>query len=182
MDIKVLDFLISRIEKTMPEVLVHGERTASLCYVLAKELDLDNDDLEIAYMSGLLHEVGKIDIYEGVQLNGNNVDIEQLYPYFTISILNNFPGFEKLSTVIMQHQENINGSGTPIGLKDEQIDLLAKILRIADYYDTQRSKGLSHDDTTKLLRQYSDIYFPRKIITPFIKSVIKNELQFEYEE
>lgn len=169
-------------EQNSESMLVHSERTAALCYATARELNLEPEELEIVYIAGLVHELGKIGLPTKIRLRDEFVDLNKIYPYFTATLLNNYEELESLNEVIMQHQENYDGSGFPNGLKGDEINLLAIILRIADFYDTQRLTGLTHDETTKLLRENSDIIFPRKIITPFIKSVIKNELQFEYDE
>jgi HD-GYP domain-containing protein (c-di-GMP phosphodiesterase class II) len=169
-------------EDKSKDIFQHSERTAILCYATAKELNLYADDMELAYLSGLLHEIGKLDIPNEVQVDDQFIKMEKIYPYFTVSILNNFDGFDTLSSIIMKHQENIDGSGSPKGLKGDEIDLVARILRIADFYDHQRMKGLTHDETTKSLRENSDVIFPRQIITPFIKAIIKNDLQYEYNE
>lgn len=178
MNIKVLDHIISRMENEAFDLYSHSERTSLLCYAVAKELDLYPEELEQAYFAGLLHEIGKLDFREEQM---GIVNIENLYPYFTASILNNCEGYDKLSKIILQYKENYDGTGEPQGLKEDEINIIAKILRIADFYDEKRASGLTHDETTKLLREYSDKYFPRRIITPFIKAIIKNDLQNEYQ-
>lgn len=181
MDVKKVSNVISNMEKLDSKMLDHCERTSVLCYALGKEIDLDKEELEIVWMAGYLHEVGKIGLNKEIKLREDLIDLEKIYPYFTVAILNNYEGFEALSNVLIQHKENVDGSGYPMGLHHEDIDLLAMIIRIADFYDTTRASGINHEDACKLLRQNSDVIFPRKIITPFIKSVIKNELQFEYD-
>lgn len=182
MDVKKVSKVLSKMENAKPSMLDHCERTAVLCYALGKEIDLEPEELEIVWMAGYLHEVGKIDFESNIQLREEFVDLEKIYPYFTVAILNNYEGFESLMEIIMQHQENIDGSGYPKGLHHEQINLLAIIIRICDFYDKTRINGATHDDACKELRLQSDIIFPRRIITPFIKSVIKNELHFEYDQ
>lgn len=182
MDVKVFNCILSKMEKSSSELLNHSERTAILCYAAAKELELDANYLEIAYMAGLLHDVGKINLPSILKLKEQNIEIDKIYPYFSAAIVNCFDDCEEVADVIIQCNENIDGSGYPNGLQNEEIGLIARILRIADYYDDCRMKGLTHDETTKQIRENTDIIFPKKIITPFIKSIIKNELQFDYED
>lgn len=182
MNVKKVEYIIKLMEDFSQEMLDHSERTAMLCYALGKELKLDPEYLEIAYMSGLLHDIGKIGFNEFVKIGDVNVEIEKIYPYFSQIIINKFEGFEDIGKVVIQNSENYDGSGYPLGLSGDNIGVIASILRICDFYDQQRANGISHDDTTKLLRLNSDIIFPKKIITPFIKSVINNDLQFEYHE
>ena len=179
MNVKKIEHIIKMMEEYNVKMAEHSERTAMLCYAFAKELKLDAEYLEIAYMSGLLHDIGRMGHNEVVKIDDINVNIERIYPYFSEAIISKFEGFENVAKVIIQSAENYDGSG-PLKLTGDNIGTIATILRISDFYDTQRSSGLSHDETTKLLRLNSDIIFPKKIITPFIKSVINNDLQFEY--
>ena len=158
----------------------HSGRTAMLCYAFAKELNLDAEYLEIAYMAGLLHEVGKIGFHDYVKIGDKNLELEKIYPYISQAIINKFEGFESVGQVVVQNAEKFDGTGYPMGLSGKDIGEIATILRISDYYDTQRMNGKTHDETTKLLRENSDIIFSKKSITPFIKSVINNDLQNEY--
>ena len=184
MDIKKISDILHRMEQQKPEVLSHCERTAMLCYVTGKELKLSPEELELVYCAGLLHEVGRLDIPTQIFIGKGEIviDAEKVYPFFTVSVLKNYEEFSQLENIIMQHQENHNGSGYPNGIKGDEISVYARILRIADFYDSLRMSGLSHDETTKELRKNSEIIYPNRIITPFIKSVINNKLQFEYGE
>jgi len=166
----ILDYM----EKDFPELYSHSERTALLCYVLAKELKLSYKEVELCYIAGLLHEIGKLYIPDKIKIKNDLINSDDIYFLFTICILKNYDEFEKVIDVIAQHLENFDGSGIPGNFKEEDINILSRILRICDYYDDHKMKRLIHEDITKLLRKNSNIIFPSKIITPFIKSVIKN--------
>lgn len=181
MNVKDFQHIMDLMEQNnLNNVLEHGERTAMLCYATAKEFDLDPEYLEIAYISGLLHEVGKVNLPNKLMLREQEIDVENIYPYFSSNLIRCFKGFENVADVVIQNAENIDGTGYPYGLAGEEIGFIARILRISDYYDTCRMNGLTHDETTKKIRENTDIIFPKKIITPFIKSVIKNELHLDY--
>ncbi len=180
MNVKTVDHILNLMKDFSQQLSDHSDRTAMLCYALARELKLDPEYLEISYMSGLLHDVGRIGHEEFMEVKDLKIGIKKIYPYFSKLIIGKIEGFEDVAEVVSQNAENYDGSGYPDGLSGENIGAIASILRICDYYDYKRSKGISHEDTTKLLRENSDIIFPRKIISPFIKSVINNDLQFEY--
>ena len=145
MDIKKFDYLLSKMEKDTLETLEHSERTAVLCYATGKELELESKELEIVYLAGLLHELGKLELPMKLKLRDEFVDLDKIYPYFTTTILNNYQEFESLKEIVMQHQENYDGSGYPCGLHGDEINILAVILRIADFYDAKRIQGSTHD-------------------------------------
>ena len=180
MNIKNFNYLLSKMEESANEILLHSERVSALCYAVGQELNLEPEELEIVYLVGLLHEIGKVGLPSKIKLENEYVDVDKIYPYLTYAILNSYEEYNELKDIIIQHQENIDGTGYPNGLVGTEINTLAIIIRIADFYDSNRMSGLNHDETTKKLRENSDKIFPRKIITPFIKAIIKNELQNEY--
>lgn len=177
MNVRDFQYIMDLMEQNnLSDVLEHGERTAMLCYATAKEFDLDPEYLEIAYTSGLLHEIGKVNLHDKLILREHEIDVENIYPYFSANLIKCFKGFENVAGVVIQNSENYDGSGYPYGLAGEEIGFIARILRISDYYDTHRMNDMTHDETTKKIRENTDIIFPKKIITPFIKAVIKNKL------
>jgi len=175
MKISAVEHLLQRMP---PEMELHANHVANLCYSMGQKINANAEELEILWMAGLLHEVGKLDAGAFLQYNDN---FNKIYMLVSYTILKNIPGFEPILQTIIQHQENYDGSGYPYQLKAEEIDTLAKVIRIADYYDTIRLSGKDHDQACMLIREQSDIIFPHKIITPFILSVIHNGLQYEYD-
>lgn len=149
----------------------HMERVSLLCYAFGKELNLTPKELEIVYVAGLLHDIGKF-----------YIDIEpECYSILSSSIINSFENeFNQVSNIILQIEENYDGTGKPLGLKTDKIKLLSYVIKISNLYDELRSSGLTHDESTQNIRANSNLLFPDQIITPFIKSIIKNGLQFEY--
>ncbi len=178
MDLKNIKHILNYMEDNFLELYSHSERVSMLCYVLAKELKLSYEEVEICYLSGLLHEIGKIYIPDEIKIkDGLIINNNDIYFKFTNCILNTYKDFDEVIKIITQHQENYDGSGIPGDFKESEINPLSIILRICDFYDTQKMSGLLHNDITKLLRKNANIIFPNKIITPFIKSVIKNDLK-----
>ena len=176
MKISAVEHLLQRMP---PKMEIHANHVANLCYAMGQKINANAEELEILFMAGLLHEVGKLDSDAFLQFNEEMLN--KTYMLVSYTILKNIPGYEPILQTILQHQENYDGSGYPYQLKAEEIDTLAKVVRIADFYDTVRMNGKDHDEACKAIREQSDIIFPRRIITPFILSVINNGLQYEYD-
>lgn len=176
MDLKKLDHILNLMEEN--GTLVHAERVAMLSYATAKEFNMYPDELETVYLAGLLHEIGKMGLPENLRQHG--VKIDEIYPYVTVSMLKMIDGFEGLSEAILHHTENVDGSGYPLGITNDEINILSKIVKIADFYDHCRLSGMTHDETTKKIREQSDIMFVKKLITPFLKTIIDNDFLEEY--
>lgn len=180
MNVEDLQFLLSQMEKNMDEAFYHSERVAVLCYVLAKELQLTDDESELVYFAGLFHEIGKINISEKITYKDIPIDLEKFYPYFTKILLSFYNKNKQLEDIILKHCENFDGTGYPKGLMFGEIGLLPMIVRISDCYDNHRILGCSHNDAVKLLEEKANVIFSKQIIKPFISAVVSNDLQYEY--
>lgn len=174
------DQIIIYMEKEMGDNFYHSERVSLLSYVTGKELDLDNDELELLYYAGLFHEIGKINLPKCFNVHDQNIKLEKIYPYLSKLILDKYNQNDKLNDIILKHNENFDGSGYPKGLFGDQIGLLATIIRISDFYDNCRINNNSHDDTIILLNKNGNKIFSKQIIFPFLKGFDNNKLQHEY--
>jgi len=179
--------------------LRHSNNVACLCYAFGQAINCPPDELEALWFAGLLLDAGKI--WLDGRIN-NKIDIsfeeeydirtdeERLanYTLYTQAVLNSLSSgdgesdidFSLPAVIIEQGEENVDGSGYPRHLLAEDIDTLSKVLRIAAFYDNCRLDGMSHDAACKTIRKQSDKIFPHKIITPFIKSVVSNEMHRDY--
>lgn len=184
---------------------IHANNTACLAFAMGRAINCSINELITLYFSGLLHESGKLIISGKLLLpvndTLNNLDAHlknKKHMLFTLELLdyliNKYP-FERddpddislmdypyVKFVINQTFENVNGSGEPNQRTADDIDTLAKVLRISLEYDNYRLNGLPHDQACKQLKDNANIIFPPRIITPFIKAIVINGIHKEYEE
>jgi HD-GYP domain-containing protein (c-di-GMP phosphodiesterase class II) len=118
----------------------HSERVARIAVELGRELRLDSDLLGDIYLSGLLHDVGKIGIRDTVLQKTEPLSPEEqehIQEHVTIgySILADLRQIRSLLPGVLYHHERYDGRGYPDGLAGEDIPLLARILAVADAYD-----------------------------------------------
>lgn len=173
--------ILDDIEDNDEQLFKHLERVAMMGYEFGKEFELTNKECEKLYISGLLHEIGKYQ-YHDMIIDGVNISINKFYPVISSALISRTEGFELISKIVLQHLENMDGSGYPYGLTKDDIHLYATMIRICDYYDHYMMKGKTHDETASMIRSKSNIIFPKKLITPFIKMIVNNpEMQFTYE-
>lgn len=117
----------------------HSQRVAEYAVLIAKEMNLDDDQVEQIRIAGLLHDIGKIGV-PGAILNkpGALTDEEwekiKRHPAIAVEILSTGP-FKDLAPHIRSHHERYDGKGYPDGLKGEEISLIAQILGVADAFD-----------------------------------------------
>jgi len=118
----------------------HSERVARIAVELGRELGLEGDDLGDIYLTGLLHDVGKIGIRDDVLRKAGKLSPEEqdhIRQHVTIgySILAELRQIRNLLPGVLYHHEHYDGKGYPDGLAGENIPLLARILAVADAYD-----------------------------------------------
>jgi HD-GYP domain-containing protein (c-di-GMP phosphodiesterase class II) len=118
----------------------HSERVARIAVEVARELDLDEDEIGDIYLAGLLHDIGKIGINDAVLGKCERLtpaEFEQIKQHVTIgySILVDLRQIRNLLPGVLYHHEHYDGTGYPDGLAGEAIPLMARILSVADAYD-----------------------------------------------
>lgn len=170
MKIEEINKLLDYIALSNAQLVDHSEKVAMLGYAVGKTLGLTPKEIESVYIIGLAHDIGK---YYLAKIADN--EINQYYPIASAIVMaymsEEFTGIAKM---VLTHQEKINGKGV-LGYNATNIELFAMIINMCDFYITERENGLSHDETVVKIRAESDKRFPKKLITPFIKTIVTNE-------
>jgi HD-GYP domain-containing protein (c-di-GMP phosphodiesterase class II) len=158
----VVRAMTSAIDAKDPYTCGHSDRVARLAVCLARRMGCTSDDLDTIYLSGLLHDVGKIGIDDNVlRKPGALTDAEfehiKTHPQLGYKILNGVKQLDKVLPVVLHHHEAWDGSGYPAGLVGEECPRLARIVAVADSIDAMSSdrpyrKGIPDDKLDKILR------------------------------
>lgn len=114
-------------------VVRHMERTGSLCRAI-----LDDDNL---YQAALLHDVGKLGISGRILFKKgslNHYEWEQIkkHPVMGSRFLMKNGFDDKIVRAVLCHHERFDGSGYPEGIKGLDIDLFARVISVADAFDS----------------------------------------------
>ncbi len=136
--------LMSAVEMRDPYTAGHQIGVAKLACAIARELGLDENQIEGLRIAGLLHDTGKLNIPSEILTKpGGLTDIEymlmQTHPQLGFEILRtiNFPW--PIAQMVLQHHEKMDGSGYPQKLKRNKIILEAKIITVADVVEPMSS-------------------------------------------
>lgn len=137
-----LDGLISMLQLHERDGRGHATRVARLTLSLADALGVSSDAELVAIEHGaLLHDIGKLDVPSAILMKSAPLDnrewkVMRMHPQLGYDLLRKLPTFAGASSLVLAHHEAFDGSGYPRGLKGRQIPLGARILAIADAYDS----------------------------------------------
>lgn len=159
----VVRALTSAIDAKDPYTCGHSDRVARLAVCLARQVGCNTADLNTIYLSGLLHDIGKIGIDDNVlrkpgPLTPAELEHIKTHPELGCRILESVKQLDKVMPVVRHHHEAWNGAGYPSGLKGEETPLLARIVAVADSIDAMSSdrpyrKGMSDEKLDAILRE-----------------------------
>jgi len=123
----------------------HSQRVSHISVVIARELDLPQDDVERIRLAGLVHDIGKMGVKELVLNKPGCLSEEEFqhvkyHPAMGEHILTPIVDDEEILMIVRYHHERYDGQGYPDGLSGEQIPLGARIMAVADSYDAMISE------------------------------------------
>lgn len=122
----------------------HSQRVARLAYELARILGLDDNSCQEIYLSGVLHDLGKIGVpdhilHKASPLTDEEFGIIKMHPEIGYRIIERMGRLQFVLPGVLHHHERWDGKGYPHGLKRESIPLMARILAVADSFDAMAS-------------------------------------------
>ncbi len=123
----------------------HERRVASLSRKLAQSLGLSETETQLIGLGGLLHDLGKIALPDKLlikqdRLSKDEMDTLYQHPLLAGEALTMLPALRRVAPIVCAHHEWMNGSGYPDQLQGEAIPLGARIVAVADAYDTLTHK------------------------------------------
>lgn len=172
-----LKALTNALDKRDSETSGHSDRVVTYSLRLGREMGLNREQLTALEFGALLHDIGKIGVPDAIlRKPGKLTDEEWVemrkHPSHGQQILSGIEFLKGAALVVAQHHEKWNGSGYPLALRGEQIDLNARIFMIADSFDAITSdrvyrKGQSYEVAAAELDKWSGIQFDPFAIEAF---------------
>lgn len=122
------------------DTYAHSVNVALISNAFAQWLNMSKEEVEIATLAGLLHDVGKLKIPEEIvhkpaKLTESEFELIKTHPTEGYRILQNSNVDVHVQNAALMHHERCNGSGYPLGLTGDQIDHIAKLIAIVDVYE-----------------------------------------------
>lgn len=167
----------------------HSSRVAEYSRQIAKRCGYSDSRQDEIYMLGLLHDVGKIGIPDGVLNKPGRLTDEEFaqikkHSAMGASILKNIENDPKFEQCAMYHHERYDGSGYPSGLKGTEIPEEARIIAVADAYDAMSSdrsyrSHLSQDEIKSELELGMGTQFDPKF-AGIMLAIVEEDKEYRY--
>jgi putative nucleotidyltransferase with HDIG domain len=119
----------------------HSAAVARFARDIAKAVGMSEAEQELAHTAGLLHDIGRFALSDRVAERGRTLTDEdwvaiQRHPELGADMLRDLGMYGPVAEIVLAHHERIDGRGYPAGLTEEEIPEIAKIISVAEVYDT----------------------------------------------
>ncbi|QUL97948.1 MAG: HD-GYP domain-containing protein [Candidatus Fermentithermobacillus carboniphilus] len=165
----------------------HSERVAEYAALLAKELKLPDEQVEMIRYVALLHDVGKVGIRDSILKKQGSFtydEYEEMKKHAEIGadILKVMKSLAKGQDWVRYHHERWDGTGFPKKLRGEEIPLGARIIACADSFDAMTTdrpykEKMSFEEAKKELLRCSGSQFDPKVVEAMIRVIDKHILR-----
>ena len=160
----------------------HVRRTQIYAVRLGELLGLSEDEINALRTGALLHDIGKLAIPDHIlskpdKLTPAELEKTKIHPVVGASILEKV-GFDyPVVPTVRHHHERWDGTGYPDGLQGKDIPLTARILCVADAYDTLRGArpyrpAISREESRQIILEGSGMRFDPTIVQALIKNLV----------
>lgn len=142
---------LSRLKDYDKYLYSHSINTCILCLSIAREIDMDPDEVMSLGIGSLLHDIGLMKIPQHLLQESYSPTVQEenlikKHPDYSAEILRETEGItEDVVLMAQNHHEKYNGDGYPRGLAGRSIGTFGLIIRIADFYDHITSKWRKHE-------------------------------------
>jgi len=176
----VVRALASAIDAKDPYTRGHSDRVARVAVRLARELGWDDESLSTIYLSGLLHDIGKIGIDDQVLRKPGKLtdeEYEHIKRHSTVGhrILAGLGKLDQVLPVVLHHHESWDGSGYPDRLRAEEIPAAARVVAVADAFDAMSSdrpyrKGMPDEKIDNIFREGRGQQWDPEVVDAFFRA------------
>jgi response regulator RpfG family c-di-GMP phosphodiesterase/signal transduction histidine kinase len=157
----------------------HSTRVTDFSMKIAAKMGFSEKEIGDLELAALLHDVGKIAVPESIlnkpgKLTKEEFELIKEHPVRGEAILSPVIELKEISRVVRAHHERYDGTGYPDRLKGREIPLGARIMTIADTYDSITSerpyrKAASHRYAVKEIIACSGTQFDPEVVENFLE-------------
>lgn len=178
---EIIFTLCSLMEKRSHEKMVHVRRIADVSYLLALLLGFNDDEASLIKMAAPLHDIGNLAVPDRVLSKPDELTMEEFemvekHTQFGFDMLKSSdePILKMAAIISQQHHEKYNGSGYPQGFKADEIHIFARIVALADVFDTLSEdrvygKAWEDDEIERYIEKEKGNHFDPTLVDIFLR-------------
>lgn len=175
-----LTILTDALESRSEYMKGHSQRVRRYADMIAKQLNLPENERNIISIAATLHDIGTLKIDEAIwnkpgKLTEKEYEKAKMHSTEGAEMISSIPLLESVSKLIKHHHENFDGKGYPDGLIGENIPLGSRIIAVAEVFDALTSdrsyrKRLDPEIALEQIQELSGGQFDPVIVNIFVSS------------
>ena len=184
---KTVTVLANAIEASDEYTRGHCDRVGEISLKIGKKMGLSERQMDNLRFACILHDVGKIGINDRIlnkpsALTKEEYEVIKKHPMIGYEIIKEVDFLEEPANIMLQHHERIDGNGYPNGIKGEEIRLEAKILAVADTYDSisservYRKRVFTKEEIKEELIRSSDTQLDTEVVNVLLDILDEKEI------
>jgi putative nucleotidyltransferase with HDIG domain len=149
----VLSSLVRALDRRDGRTARHSAAVAAFARDIALECGMSKREAELAHTAGLLHDIGRFALPDRVMerhgtLTADDWEAIHQHPEIGADLLRDLGVYGPVAEIVRAHHERIDGRGYPRRLKGEEIPAIARIVAVAEVYDTLTTQDTYRDRMT----------------------------------
>ncbi|MGV9554466.1 HD-GYP domain-containing protein [Streptomyces sp. NPDC003401] len=162
----------------------HSERVGQASTMIARELGMGEDRVEVIRFAGILHDVGKLGVPTRLlrkdgPLTPEERRVIELHPEYGHEITRGISFLGEARSAILHHHERLDGSGYPYGLAGGQIPEPARVVAVADAFDAMTSnrsysRGRPVRVALEELQRCAGTHFDPRMVTALTRVITRD--------
>ena len=162
----------------------HSAEVAKYAVAIARRIGLNQSFIEKLRIAVLLHDIGKIGVPDAILDKSSALSKEEMiemekHSLYGVAILQSIKEFKEVLPIVRHHHESWDGTGYPDRLSGNKIPLGARILSVADAFESMITdrpyrRGLTIDETKEELLKHSGKQFDPQIVSVLV-SILEDE-------
>jgi len=144
---KTLFSFVEMIENRDAYTAGHSQRVANYSKLIAQKMGRSDEECDLLYQAGILHDIGKVVTPDTVLLKPgklNNLEYKLIQEHVKVGydLLSKIPMYKEIAEIVYYHHERYDGGGYPNGAKGDEIPFLSRIMMVTDAFDAMTTNRI----------------------------------------